>query len=234
MLATVASSAACELGPSDASADAHDVRVSTRHAYMAEQPDSLSLTASGLDATVAWRRDARWWVGGRSVDAGRTFGAVQTLPMGPPAADDSPRLVLAPSDDRRWTVSGSPGRRGASGWIVPLPGVSNGGAPLAVQEYCGLVAVLSVEQRPAGAALVLRRYLPPLGNGLVEGMRVGLAVEIDRLTAASRLSAVPLPNAMLAAWFDTGQVRVARIELPSAVCGSRLLWQPLPTPVARP
>ena len=204
------------------------VGVSARHAFDVDRaPDGLAVRASDRTATLMWRT-AGQWVGVDSSDGGRSFAPPVARPAAGVAARGTLSLAAARLDDERWRLSGQGELRAHHVWTVALPRLAAGLAPVAVDEYRGLVAVVTPDHAQAGVVLTLRRYLPPLRRGPGAGTPIGLPLELGRLRALPRGPVVTaLAEAALVAWVEPTRVTAVRVALPDAFCG-RLTWQPLP------
>lgn len=215
--------------PPPGDAPAAGLGVSARHAFRThERSADIFMTEVDGTTALAWREGGRWRVR-TSADGGRTFaeptgGSADAVTVRPPAAL-TPTHVAGDT----WRVSGKTEWREHGGWTLALPRLAAGSTPIAVDEYCGLVAVASVESFGGGVALKVRRFLPPLRARSGAGLPIGGAIDVGLETALAAPAMVAVPDAVLLAWRDQQDVRVVRVELPGALCGGRLSWTPFPT-----
>lgn len=188
-----------------------------------EAVDGLTFRASGWTVMLAWHSGGAWR-GVKTADSARTFepaSAAELVASGSAQAVPPPTVMRL--DDETWQLSGRGAWSPYGDWTATLPALAPSIAPVAVDEPCGLVAVVTAERGPAGVDLVLRRYLPPSRRRGGAGSQVGMEIELGRARALSRQPViVPLLQAAVVAWQDRAAVHAVRVELPAVLCRGNL------------
>lgn len=194
--------------------------VSARHEFPSGGGafNGLGVRARGYDVTVSWR------AGGAeqavaSADGGASFSSLPPALLASATPPTRSGLVVEPDDDGRWKVSGTGELRAHEPVSVELPPVPDAVSPVAFDEYCGLLSVVTVEATDGGRRLSVHRFLSPRNGG--RGALVGAPVPVAELadpSAPGDIVVGAVPDAAVVAWVEGERLHAVRVELPGVVC----------------